>query len=119
VSYRERRERAGGNLRKENAMGRRLYVGNLAWTVSDQDLRDAFAEAGAVENAQVIMDRATNRSRGFGFVEMATDDDAETAIKTLNGRDIKGRPIKVNEAQARTGGGGGGGQRSGGYSRDR
>lgn len=100
-------------------MGRRLYVGNLAWTVSDQDLHDAFAEAGTVENAQVIMDRATNRSRGFGFVEMASDEDADQAIKKLNGRDLKGRPIKVNEAQARTGGGGGGQRSGGGYSRDR
>jgi cold-inducible RNA-binding protein len=95
-------------------MGRRLYVGNLAWTVTDQDLHDAFSEAGAVDSAQVIMDRATNRSRGFGFVEMATDEAAETAIKTLNGREIKGRPIRVNEAQARTGGGGGGGSRGSG-----
>jgi RNA recognition motif-containing protein len=88
-------------------MGRRLYVGNLAWTVTDQDLHDAFSEAGKVDSSQVIMDRATNRSRGFGFVEMATDDGADAAIKRLNGRDIKGRPIRVNEAQARSGGGGG------------
>jgi RNA recognition motif-containing protein len=88
-------------------MGRRLYVGNLAWTVTDQDLEDAFTEAGKVENAQVIMDRATNRSRGFGFVEMATDEAADAAITKLNGREIKGRAIRVNEAQARTGGGGG------------
>jgi len=87
-------------------MGRRLYVGNLAWTVTDQDLQDAFSEAGKVDSSQVIIDRATNRSRGFGFVEMASDDAAEAAIKKLNGRDIKGRPIRVNEAQARTGGGG-------------
>ncbi|HUY18657.1 MAG TPA: RNA-binding protein [Candidatus Binataceae bacterium] len=90
-------------------MGRRLYVGNLAWTVTDQDLQEAFAEAGKVDSAQVIMDRATNRSRGFGFVEMDGDDSAEAAIKKLNGRDIKGRAIRVNEAQARSGGGGGGG----------
>ncbi len=90
-------------------MGRRLYVGNLAWTVTDQDLQDAFSEAGKVESSQVIMDRATNRSRGFGFVEMATDEAADAAIKRLNGRDIKGRPIRVNEAQARSGGGGAGG----------
>lgn len=97
-------------------MGRRLYVGNLAWTVTDQDLEDTFAEAGKVENAQVIMDRATNRSRGFGFVEMATDEAADAAVTKLNGREIKGRAIRVNEAQARTGGGGsrGGG---GGYDR--
>jgi RNA recognition motif-containing protein len=101
-------------------MGRRLYVGNLAWTVTDQDLQDAFSEAGTVENSQVIIDRTTNRSRGFGFVEMATDEAADTAVKTLNGREIKGRAIKVNEAQARTGGGGSGGSgRSGGYGRDR
>lgn len=89
-------------------MGRRLYVGNLAWTVTDQDLHDVFAEAGKVDSSQVIMDRATNRSRGFGFVEMATDEAADAAIKKLNGRDVKGRPIRVNEAQARGTGGGGG-----------
>ena len=87
-------------------MGRRLYVGNLAWTVTDQDLLDVFSEAGKVDSSQVIIDRATNRSRGFGFVEMATDEAAEGAIKKLNGRDIKGRPIRVNEAQARSGGAG-------------
>ena len=82
-------------------MGRRLYVGNLAWTVTDQDLQDAFSEAGKVDSSQVIIDRATNRSRGFGFVEMSSDEAAEAAIKKLNGIDIKGRPIRVNEAQAR------------------
>jgi RNA recognition motif-containing protein len=104
---------------QERLMGRRLYVGNLAWTVTDQDLQDVFAEAGKVDSSQVIIDRATNRSRGFGFVEMATDDSAEAAIKKLNGRDIKGRPIRVNEAQARSGGGGGGGggERRGGRDR--
>lgn len=102
-------------------MGRRLYVGNLAWTVTDQDLRDVFSEAGNVDSSQVIMDRATNRSRGFGFVEMATDEAAETAIKKLNGREVKGRPIRVNEAQARTGGGAGAGgaSRGGPPGRDR
>jgi cold-inducible RNA-binding protein len=99
-------------------MGRRLYVGNLAWTVTDQDLQDAFAEAGEVSSSQVIMDRATNRSRGFGFVEMATEEGADEAIKRLNGLELKGRPIKVNEAQARTGGGGGG-RGGSGYDRDR
>src|SRR5579872_6626275 len=101
---------------RRGVMGRRLYVGNLAWTVTDQDLLDVFSEAGKVDSSQVIIDRATNRSRGFGFVEMASDDAAEAAIKKLNGRDIKGRPIRVNEAQARSGndrerrpGGGGGG----------
>ncbi|MGH7814987.1 MAG: RNA recognition motif domain-containing protein [Candidatus Binataceae bacterium] len=90
-------------------MGRRLYIGNLAWTVTDQDLLDAFSEAGKVDNAQVVVDRGTNRSRGFGFVEMDTDEAAQSAIKQLDGREIKGRAIKVSEAQARTGGSGGGG----------
>ncbi len=83
-------------------MGRRLYVGNLAWTVTDQDLQGLFSEAGPVESSQVIVDRATNRSRGFGFVEMATDEGANAAVEKLNGRDVKGRPIRVNEAQARS-----------------
>src|SRR2546428_11324786 len=100
-------------------MGRRLYVGNLAWTVTDQDLKDVFSEAGKVDSSQVIMDRATNRSRGFGFVEMARDEAAETAVKKLNGRDVKGRPIRVNEAQARGTGGSGAGGPSRGPGRDR
>ncbi len=90
-------------------MGRRLYVGNLAWTVTDQDLQDVFSEAGEVTSAQVIVDRETKRSRGFGFVEMGSDEAAEEAVKSLNGRDLKGRPIRVNEAQARSAGGAGGG----------
>jgi len=100
-------------------MGRRLYVGNLAWAVSDQDLRDLFSEAGNVDSSQVIVDRETNRSRGFGFVEMASDEAAEAAIKKFNGRDLKGRAIRVNEAQARSAGGGGGGDRRPGGGRDR
>ena len=94
-------------------MGRRLYVGNLAWGVTDQDLQELFADAGKVESSQVIIDRATNRSRGFGFVEMGTDEAADNAIKKLNGRDLKGRAIRVNEAQARNSGerrGAGGGR---------
>src|ERR1700674_3981271 len=101
-------------------MGRRLYVGNLAWGVSDQDLQEVFAETGNVESSQVIIDRATNRSRGFGFVEMATDEAADAAIKNLNGRDLKGRAIRVNEAQARSAGGGGDrGERGAARDRDR
>lgn len=96
-------------------MGRRLYVGNLAWTVTDEDLAQAFSEAGKVENAQVIIDRATNRSRGFGFVEMSSDEEAEAAIAALDGHELKGRSIRVNEAQARSGGG----ARGGGRDRDR
>jgi RNA recognition motif-containing protein len=94
-------------------MGRRLYVGNLAWAVTDQDLRDLFSEAGEVETAQVIVDRETNRSRGFGFVEMATSETADAAIKKFNGKDLKGRAIRVNEAQARSGGERGGDRASG------
>ncbi len=67
-------------------MGRRPYVGNLAWIVTDQDLIDVFSEAGKVDSSQVVIDRATNRSRGFGFVEMATDEAADGALKKLNGR---------------------------------
>jgi RNA recognition motif-containing protein len=100
-------------------MGRRLYVGNLAWTVTDQDLLDAFSEAGKVDSSQVIMDRATNRSRGFGFVEMATEEAADAAIKRLNGREIKGRAIRVNEAQARSGSGSGGGGSRSSFGHDR
>src|SRR5260370_2532277 len=95
-------------------MGRRLYVGNLAWAVSDQDLQELFGEAGKVDSSQVIVDRESNRSRGFGFVEMATDEAAEAAIKKFNGRDLKGRALRVNEGQARNAGGGGGGGGGGG-----
>src|SRR5271156_875577 len=111
------RPEAIGLRARRGVMGRRLYVGNLAWTVTDQDLLDVFSEAGKVDSSQVIIDRATNRSRGFGFVEMGTDEAAEGAIKKLNGRDIKGRPIRVNEAQARSGGAGGGGGGGGGERR--
>ena len=85
-------------------------------------LQELFGEAGKVDSSQVIVDRETNRSRGFGFVEMATDEAAEAAIKKFNGRDLKGRAIRVNEAQARSaggGGGGGGGDRRSGGGRDR
>ena len=68
-------------------MGRRLYVGNLAWTVTDQDLHDAFSEAGKVDSSQVIIDRATNRSRGFGFVEINDDAAAQKAVDTCHGKD--------------------------------
>ena len=85
---------------------RSVFVGNIPYDATEERLKDIFSEAGPVDSSQVIMDRATNRSRGFGFVEMATDEAADIAIEKLNGRDIKGRPIRVNEAQARTGGGG-------------
>lgn len=88
-------------------MGRKLYVGNLGFDVTTQELQDAFAAVGAVESAAVITERDTGRSRGFGFVEMASVGDAQKAIQELDGREIRGRAIRVSEAQERQGGGGG------------
>ncbi|MBX3244510.1 MAG: RNA-binding protein [Acidobacteria bacterium] len=97
-------------------MSSKLYVGNLSFRVTSEDLHEHFATAGAVESANVVFDRETGRSRGFGFVEMATDDDANNAIAQFNGTDYDGRNIVVNEARPRDdrGGGGGGGRRGGG-----
>lgn len=97
-------------------MGKKLYIGNLSFTATEQELHEYFAQAGAVESATIVKDRDTGRSRGFGFVEMASDDDAQKAIETLDGKEFKGRALKVNEAKAREegGGGGGGGRRFGG-----
>ena len=110
-------------------MGKKLYVGNLAYGVSSSDLEQLFAQHGNVQSAQVIEDRDTGRSKGFGFVEMGSDQDAQAAISALNGQQHNGRPLTVNEAKPREdrGGGGGGGGRGGygggggrgGYSRDR
>jgi RNA recognition motif-containing protein len=101
-------------------MGRKLYVGNLGYDMADSDLMKLFAAHGTVESAQVIMDRDTGRSKGFGFVEMKTDQEAQAAIAALNGQDNGGRPLTVNEARPKTeggrGGSGGGGGR-GGYGR--
>ena len=97
------------------AMAKRLYVGNLKYTVTSEQLHELFEQFGAVNSAQVLSDRDTGRSRGFGFVEMANDDEAQAAIEALDGRDHDGRRLTVNEAKPRTsGGGGGGGYRSGG-----
>ena len=103
-------------------MGRRLYVGNLSFNTTEIGLRDAFGEAGTVADAKIVMDRDTGRPRGFAFVEMSSDQEAQNAIAQLNGRELDGRTIKVNEAEERTGGrggfggggGGGGGRRPGG-----
>jgi RNA recognition motif-containing protein len=107
-------------------MGKRIFVGNLPFSATDQVLQDTFAQYGTVESAKVITDRATGRSKGFGFVEMATDAEAQAAIEKLNGAEYEGRTITVNEAremQPREGGGGGGGNRrpggGGGYRGDR
>src|SRR5438105_6448001 len=94
-------------------MGKKLYVGNLAYGVSDSDLQQMFGPHGTVQSAQVIMDRDTGRSKGFGFVEMSSDQEAEAAIQALNGKDSGGRALTVNEAKPREDRGGGGGR--GGY----
>src|SRR5205823_7366452 len=94
-------------------MGKKLYVGNLTYGVTDSDLSAMFEPHGTVESAQVIMDRDTGRSKGFGFVEMKTDQEAQAAIAALNGKDSGGRALTVNEARPRTEGGGRGGR--GGY----
>ena len=100
----------------ENEMGKRLYVGNLPYNTTDSDLEQLFGQHGAVESAQVVMDRATGRSKGFGFVNMVNDQEANAAMEALNGRDYGGRPLTVNEAKPREGGreGGGGGRGPGG-----
>jgi RNA recognition motif-containing protein len=93
-------------------MGKKLYVGNLAFNVTNAELEAAFAEIGPCESVSVITDRDTGQSRGFGFVEMASNGDAQKAIQQLDGKTINGRAIKVNEARAREDNRGGGGQRS-------
>jgi len=94
-------------------MGRKLYVGNLGYEVSSSDLQQIFAPHGTVDSAQVIMDRDTNRSKGFGFVEMSSDQEAQAAISALDGQTHGERALKVNEAkprESRTGGNGSGGR---------
>jgi RNA recognition motif-containing protein len=95
-------------------MATKLYVGNLSYDMTDQQLNDLFAEAGNVSSAQVVTDRYTGQARGFGFVEMASEDEAQQAIAAINGRNVGGRSLVVNESRPREGGGGGGGGRSGG-----
>jgi RNA recognition motif-containing protein len=93
-------------------MGRKLYVGNLGYTVTNDELSKLFEAIGQVRSAEVIQDRDTGRSKGFGFVEMESEADAQTAIQQLNGSEHSGRPLTVNEAKPRperSGGGGGGG----------
>jgi len=99
-------------------MGNKLYVGNLAYSVRDNDLGQAFGQYGAVVSAKVMMERDTDRSKGFGFVEMGTDAEALAAIDGLNGHPLAGRSLTVNEArpmEPRSSGGAYGGGRSGGY----
>lgn len=97
-------------------MNNRLYVGNLSFDTTENDLQDLFAACGPVSEVNLVMDRSTNRPRGFGFVTMATADGAQAAIQQLNGKNIQGRDLTVNEArprEERSGGGGGGGSRGG------
>jgi RNA recognition motif-containing protein len=95
-------------------MGRKLYVGNLTYGVTDSTLQQMFAAHGTVQSAQVIMDRDTGRSKGFGFVEMGSDQEAQAAIAALNGKEVEGRSLTVNEAKPRESGGGRGGSGGGG-----
>lgn len=96
-------------------MGNKLYVGNLAYAVRDDDLHQAFSEFGTVSSAKVMMDRDSGRSKGFGFVEMSTDGEAQAAIEGLNGKPVSGRNLVVNEARPREPRQGGGGHRGGGF----
>ncbi len=96
-------------------MSTKLYVGNLSFNSNEQDLEDTFGEIGTVESVNIIEDRDTGRSRGFGFVEMSSAEEAQKAIAELDGKEIDGRNLKVNEAKPRENrGGGGGGNRGGG-----
>jgi RNA recognition motif-containing protein len=94
-----------------------LYVGNLSYRLSEDELKQAFEEFGQVASCTIIKDKVTGESKGFGFLEMPERSEAEAAINGLNGRDLKGRKLNVNEARPRTGGGGGGGGMGGGMSR--
>jgi cold-inducible RNA-binding protein len=100
-------------------MGKKVYVGNLTYDVTNEALEQMFAPHGSVQSAQVIMDRDTGRSKGFGFVEMSSDAEAQNAIKALNGQMVGGRSLTVNEAKPRTEGGGRGGYGGGRGGRDR
>ena len=104
-------------------MGKRLYVGNLSYSVDSSELEQMFGAHGSVQSAEVVSDRMTGRSKGFGFVEMGTDEEAQKAISALNGQENNGRALTVNEAKPREerprGGGGGGGYGGGGRGGDR
>jgi RNA recognition motif-containing protein len=112
-------------IKKGGIMAKKLYVGNLSYNTHDEDLREAFSKIGEVLSVTLIVDQATGRSKGFGFVEMASDEDAQKAISTMNGANFMDRTIVVNEARPKTeggrgrsgfgGGGGGGRDKRGGY----
>ena len=92
-------------------MSSKLYVGNLPFSISEDSLRELFADSGTVESVNIITDRDTGRSKGFGFVEMSTDEEAQSAIEKLNGEEMEGRSLKVNKAKPKESGGRGGGGR--------
>jgi RNA recognition motif-containing protein len=96
-------------LSEEITMGRKLYVGNLPYSATEQSLREAFSASGTVDSVSLITDRDSGQSKGFGFVEMATDQEAQAATQAMNGQTLDGRQIKVNEAKPKGSGGGGGG----------
>lgn len=108
-----------------------IYVGNLSWSLKDQDLSNLFAQFGEVSSAKIVTDKFTQRSKGFGFVEMPNDEEAQAAIAQLNGSEVGGRNLVVNESRPKEGGSGGGGYKKksfgnggggykkGGYNRDR
>lgn len=98
-------------------MGNKLYVGNLAYSIRDEDLQQSFSQFGTVTSAKVMMDRDTGRSKGFGFVEMSSAQEASAAIQALNGQSVEGRPLVVNEARPREERPAGGGYGGGGYGR--
>ncbi len=107
-------------------MGNKLYVGGLSYSITDGQLEEVFSPHGTVESARVITDKFTSQSRGFGFVEMSSDEEAQKAIAALSGSEVEGRPLTVNEARPQEkrsgfggggGGGGGGGRRGGGRER--
>lgn len=98
-------------------MAKKLYVGNLVFSTTDSDLQELFEPFGYVQSAQVVVDRETGRSKGFGFVEMGSDQEAQSAIQELNGKEVNGRALTVNEARPREDRGGGGGRPGGGRGR--
>ena len=112
------RESGGRAMRQmETVMGKKLYVGNLSYQTESSELQEMFSEFGQVQSAEVISDRETGRSKGFGFVEMGSEEEAQAAIASMNGKEMGGRALTVNEAkpkEPRSGGFGGGGGRSGG-----
>jgi RNA recognition motif-containing protein len=114
-----REQTMGQSARKlgETKLGKKLYVGNLTYSATDADLERLFAPHGQIQSAQVVMDRDTGRSKGFGFVEMSSDEEAQAAIDDLNGKEEGGRKLTVNEAKPRESGGGRGGYGGGGGGR--